>query len=406
MYTGLISEVGTLVERTDDQLRVRAPKSSAQLCAGASIAIDGVCLTVTRVQGEHFEAELSNETRLRSCFDDRSGNDPVNLELPLTAGQALDGHLVQGHIDAVGKVTRIEGEGRGMRVWIKPPTRVIEDLVAKGSIAIDGVSLTIAEVVRDRFSVALIPSTLRDTTFASLQVGRRVNLETDLIGKYAARHSLRAREAMSRAVRQSPWAGQMWGSTGIEKVVQHFSSGGIVLVWDEEREQEVDIICPGYRLRPETFAFILTEACGYPCVPCDRERLERLEIPPLAGAGDLQKTAFHLPIDLARNTGTGVSAAERAATVRRLAEPDARPEDFLRPGHVNPLGAARGGLRERTGHTEITVALCEAAELPTVGVCCEIMLRTGEMARYDAAERLALDWGVPLISIAELVGRL
>jgi 3,4-dihydroxy 2-butanone 4-phosphate synthase/3,4-dihydroxy 2-butanone 4-phosphate synthase/GTP cyclohydrolase II len=207
-------------------------------------------------------------------------------------------------------------------------------------------------------------------------------------------------------VRNAPWAGAVSGALGVEKIVQQIAAGGVVVVWDSEREAEGDVICAGARLRPETLAFILTQACGYPCVPCDVARLERLEIPRLAGSGDAHGTAFHLPVDLASNPGTGVSAAERAATVRRLADVDARPEDFRRPGHVNPLGAVPGGLRERAGHTEVTVALCAAARLPTVGVCCEIMAHDGRMAGYDLLERLALEWGVPLVAVSELVERL
>ncbi len=126
----------------------------------------------------------------------------------------------------------------------------------------------------------------------------------------------------------------------------------------------------------------------------------------MPGAGDRQGTAFHATIGLASGTGTGVSAAERAATVRRLAHPDARPADFTSPGHVFPLAARRGGLRERAGHTEVTIALLEAARLPTVGLCCEIMSRDGTMAGPAELERLALAWGLPLIDIGELVARL
>jgi 3,4-dihydroxy 2-butanone 4-phosphate synthase/3,4-dihydroxy 2-butanone 4-phosphate synthase/GTP cyclohydrolase II len=111
---------------------------------------------------------------------------------------------------------------------------------------------------------------------------------------------------------------------------------------------------------------------------------------------------MHVSVDLAACRGTGVSAEERAATIRRLANPAARPDDFLRPGHVFPLAARAGGLRERTGHTEATVELCRAAKLPTVGVCCEVMGPGGHMAGAAELERFALHWQIPLIEIAEL----
>jgi 3,4-dihydroxy 2-butanone 4-phosphate synthase/3,4-dihydroxy 2-butanone 4-phosphate synthase/GTP cyclohydrolase II len=406
MYTGWISEIGEVVERADDRLAVRAPKSASRLAPGSSVSVAGVCVSVEWIEGDVFGARLSQETLRRSTLAELRAEARVNLELPLAAGSGLEGHLVQGHVDAIGKVVKVESEGAGRRVWIKPPERVIPDLVAKGSIAVDGASLTLAEVVRDRFSVALVPSTLADTTLGALAEGARVNLETDLIAKLVRHQSVQAAASLARAVRNSPWAGAVSGALGVEKVVQQVAAGGVVVVWDPERECEGDVICAGARLRPETLAFILTQACGYPCVPCDVARLARLEIPRLAGGGDAHGTAFHLPVDLASNPGTGVSAAERAATIRRLADADARPEDFRRPGHVNPLGAVPGGLRERAGHTEVTVALCAAAGLPTVGVCCEIMARDGRMASYDLLERLAVEWGVPLVAVSELIERL
>jgi 3,4-dihydroxy 2-butanone 4-phosphate synthase/3,4-dihydroxy 2-butanone 4-phosphate synthase/GTP cyclohydrolase II len=122
----------------------------------------------------------------------------------------------------------------------------------------------------------------------------------------------------------------------------------------------------------------------------------------MPGAGDHQGTAMHVCVDLAASRGTGVSAAERAATIRQLADPAAQASDFLRPGHVFPLAARSGGLRERPGHTEATVELCRAAKLPTVGVCCEVMGPEGVMAGAAELERFALYWQLPLIEIADL----
>ena len=137
-------------------------------------------------------------------------------------------------------------------------------------------------------------------------------------------------------------------------------------------------------------------------MPCAPEVLDRLGIPPVPGEGDRHGTRPHVPVDLAAGTGTGVSAAERAATVRRLASPDALPADFLRPGHVFPLAARPGLLAERAGHTEATVALCLAAGLPPVGVCCEVMNPDGTMAGPADLEAAALRWGLPLVDVADL----
>jgi 3,4-dihydroxy 2-butanone 4-phosphate synthase/3,4-dihydroxy 2-butanone 4-phosphate synthase/GTP cyclohydrolase II len=406
VYTGFIGEVARIVAVGADHLEVDAPKAAGRLRAGGSFSVAGVCVSAEEIDGETIRCSLSEETRRRSTLGELAPGTRVNVELPLAAGDALEGHLVQGHVDAVGKVTRVDGQGAGRRVWIRPPERLAKELVAKGSIAVDGVSLTIAEIVRDRFSVALVPSTLESTTLGALEVGDRVNLETDLIGKLAARHGAATQAALARSVARVPWAGVVSGALGVEKVVAQIAAGGAALVWDPEREGEGDVIVSGFALKPETMTFILTQACSHPTVPCDRARLDRLGILPMPGAGDHQGTAMHVSVDLASCTGTGVSAAERAATIRRLADPQARPEDFVAPGHVFPLAARPGLLRERGGHTEATVALCRAAGVPTVGVCCEVMNRDGSMAGPAELERFALEWGLPLIEIGELTRRL
>jgi 3,4-dihydroxy 2-butanone 4-phosphate synthase/3,4-dihydroxy 2-butanone 4-phosphate synthase/GTP cyclohydrolase II len=402
MYRGYIHSIGSVVEVGEQSLAIRAPKACESLEPGGSVSVAGVCLSAVEVGGEVFRAEISSETSRRSTLAELPVGARVNLELPLRVGDALEGHLVQGHVDAVAKVVRIEEEPLGRRVWLRPPARFLDSVVPKGSVTVDGVSLTVAEVQRDRFAIALVPVTLAATTLGALSVGDRVNLEADLLDRLAQRYEGRTRNALQRVVAAMPWKGCVSGRLGVEKVVAQIAEGGCAVVWDPTREGEGDVIAAGAELSPHTFAFLLTQVFGHTTVPCDRERLERLEIPAMQGAGDHHGTAMYTSVDLSAARGTGVSAAERAATVRRLAHPDARPEDFVRPGHVFPLGARAGGLRERAGHTEATVALCRAAGLASVGVCCEVMSPDGHMAGPAELERFALHWGLPLIDIADL----
>lgn len=325
MFSGRISEVGTLAE-AGARLVIEAPKTTTGLSVGGSVSVNGACLSTVVVDKAvgSFAAEVSAETAARSTLGEILAGARVNLELPLRVGDRLDGHLVQGHTDAIGKIARVDEEHGGCRrAWIRPPKRFLDEIVAKGFVAVDGVSLTVAELLADRFSVALIPTTLRETTLADL-------------------------------------------------------------------------------LRPESMVFLLSQVCGHTTVPCDRDRLDRLEIPPMPGAGDRHGTAYHVSVDLTANPGTGVSAHERAATIRRLARPDATPADFLRPGHVFPLAGRPGGLAVRRGHTEASLALCEAAGLPTVAVICEVMGPDGHMLTGPEVERFALAWSLPLISVNEL----
>ena len=402
MFTGRVSEIGQLVEVGDTQVVVHAPKSAGRLRPGGSVTVAGICLTVEETRDGQIMASLSQETRRRTTFDRCADGEQVNVETALALGDPLDGHLVQGHVDAVGKVAGIDAVGTARRIWFRPPDRFLRRLAAKGSIAVDGVSLTVAEVLRDRFSVVLIPATLQQTTLDALQPGDRVNLESDLILRFASAGTPAAAAEIARAVGSLGWAGRLGGRRGVEKAVAQLAAGGGVLVWDPDREGEGDVIFAGAAMSPEAFTFLLTRCCGHSTVPCGPGVLERLEIAPMPGAGDRQGTRPHIPVDLAAGTGTGVSAAERAATVRRLAHPDARPADFLRPGHVFPLAARPGLLAQRAGHTESTVALCLAAGLPPVGVCCEVMGPDGVMAGAADLEAYALRWGLPMVAVADL----
>ena len=404
MYSGRISEIGTVVE-TGSRLIIEARKTAAGLSVGGSVNVNGTCLSADRVDraAGRFEVEISAETATRSALTDLAVGAGVNLELPLRVGDALDGHLVQGHTDAIGKVARIDAElGGALRVWIRPPKRFLDEIVAKGSVAVDGVSLTVAEVLADRFSVALIPVTLTETTLAELSQEQRVSLESDLFVKSARDSWQSARQVASRTLAALPWAGELTGQAGVDKCAAQLAAGGGVLIYDEDREAEADVVFAGARLRPESMSFLLTQVCGHTTVPCDRGRLDRLEIGPMPGAGDRHGTAYHVSVDLAAGTGTGVSAHDRAATIRRLAHPDATPADFLRPGHVFPLAGRPGGLAERTGHTEASLALCAAAGLPTVAAICEVMGPDGHMLNGSAVERFALAWSLPLVSIRQL----
>jgi 3,4-dihydroxy 2-butanone 4-phosphate synthase/3,4-dihydroxy 2-butanone 4-phosphate synthase/GTP cyclohydrolase II len=402
MFTGHISEIGTIMAVDRSRILIRAPAASAR--GSSSLCVNGVGLSFHPVESDPgtLKASLSAETLRRSTLDRIPTGARVNVEAALGLGDVVAGHLVQGNVDAVGKVVRIDDEGSARRLWIKPPDRFLAALVNKGQIAVDGVSLTLVEVAHDRFAVVLIPSTMRGTTLSALAVGDRVNLESDVLVRLAQHRPCGLGREVASLVAALPWAGWQFGRPGVEKAVAQIAAGGAVLIWDPDRETEGDVVFAGARIAPEAFTFLLTQVCGHTTVPCAPEILERLEIDPIPGSGDRHGTRPHVPVDLRSGMGTGVSAAERAATVRHLADSTARPQDFLRPGHVFPLAARPGGLAERAGHTEATVALCTAAGLPPVGVCCEVMNRDGTMAKAGDLEIAALRWGLPLLDMADL----
>lgn len=188
MFTGLVETLGT-VRRVDADadgrtLVLAAPAIAAELTVGESVAVNGACLTVIAHDAETCTFQAGPETLRRTNLSELAGGDRVNLERSLRLSDRLGGHLVQGHIDAVGRIAERHPQGDWEMVWFSCPADLTRQMVPKGSVAVDGVSLTLVDVKEDRFSVALIPHTLAMTTLGFKQSGSAVNLETDLIGKY------------------------------------------------------------------------------------------------------------------------------------------------------------------------------------------------------------------------------
>jgi riboflavin synthase len=185
MFTGLIAETGR-IQQSGARLAVETPLAR-ELAQGDSIAVNGVCLTAAAVEGDRFEADLMEETLVRSSLGRLQEGDRVNLELALRVGDRLGGHFVQGHVDSTGRVESIEQREHSRVVRIGAPPEVLRYIVEKGSIAVDGVSLTVTEIDGKSFSVSLIPETLERTTLGSVGEGDPVNLEVDMLAKYAVR---------------------------------------------------------------------------------------------------------------------------------------------------------------------------------------------------------------------------
>jgi riboflavin synthase len=187
MFTGLVADTGTVesLERNGDGVRLRVRTGlAAELAAGDSVAVNGVCLTARAPDSEGFSADVMEETLRRSSLAPLARGDGVNLELPLRAGDRLGGHMVQGHVDSTGTVEATREEGFARVVRIAAVSDVLRYVVEKGSIAVDGVSLTVAAVDDEAFEVSLIPETLERTTLGSAGPGRTVNLEVDVLAKY------------------------------------------------------------------------------------------------------------------------------------------------------------------------------------------------------------------------------
>jgi len=192
MFTGIILHVGRVARvaptRAGRRLCVEVGPIAARLAVGSSLAVDGACLTVARLSGATAEFDVVPETLSRTTLGGLAAGSRVHLEAALAAGAALDGHIVQGHVDGLAEVLRVERSEGGHVLHLAAPPELTDEMAPKGSIALAGVSLTLASLERGRFSVALVPTTLAATTLAEVRISDRLNVELDILGKYVRQY--------------------------------------------------------------------------------------------------------------------------------------------------------------------------------------------------------------------------
>lgn len=201
MFTGIISDLGRLARRDGGRFEITSSYAPEGIALGASIACDGCCLTVIEVRpheaGALFAVDVSNETLSRTILGDWFVGRRINLERALKAGDELGGHIVSGHVDGVGRIVGLRADGESRRFTIEAPDDIAAYIASKGSVALDGISLTVNEVDGNTFGINIIPHTLTHTTLGDRKPGDRVNLEVDLFARYVAR-------LMERRLMQNP----------------------------------------------------------------------------------------------------------------------------------------------------------------------------------------------------------
>jgi riboflavin synthase len=209
MFTGLVTDVGRLVRSTrsglGSRLVIQCRLAGGGLNRGESISVSGVCLTVEECDGSSFTATASPETLRVTNLGFLVPGEDVNLERAVRPDDRLGGHLVQGHVDGLGRIRRVVDEGVSRVVTVLAPAEILQYVVERGSMAVDGVSLTVTAVDREGFQVTLIPATRESTTLGECQPGDRVNLEVDIISKYVARHLQSQDAAPSAESRAAAW---------------------------------------------------------------------------------------------------------------------------------------------------------------------------------------------------------
>jgi len=206
MFTGIIEEIGTIENITPDRggyrIRVAAPGIAAELRTDDSVAVNGMCLTVTATRGNTFSVDAVKESAERSTLKNWRSGQKVNLERGMPANGRFDGHLVQGHVDGTARLLKREQQGKSVVMTFETSEKLTALMVEKGSIALDGVSLTLTRAGRTDFSVALIPYSLEHTTLDALSAGDGVNVETDIIGKYIIKYTSDKKELNEEALKK------------------------------------------------------------------------------------------------------------------------------------------------------------------------------------------------------------
>jgi riboflavin synthase len=191
MFTGIITDKGEVLERTGESFVIAAAYPAAGIAIGASICCDGVCLTATEIvatdQGCRFRVDVSNETRTKTTLGTWQPGTRINLERSLRAGDELGGHIVTGHVDGTAHILDVRADGESRRFLLEAPEHLALYIAPKGSVALDGTSLTVNEVAGNRFGVNLIPHSLTVTTWGEKSTGQLVNLEVDVFARYVAR---------------------------------------------------------------------------------------------------------------------------------------------------------------------------------------------------------------------------
>lgn len=403
MFTGLIEEIGTVARTTTAagrcSLTVAARTVVADMRPGDSIAVDGACLTVVSLDGGMFTVGLSPETLSRTALGALREGSRVQLERALPANARLGGHYVQGHVDGTGTILEFRADGDALWMKVQAPRTLMRYVAPKGYVAIDGASLTVVHTGEDWFDVHIVAWSRGKLALSEKPAGARVNLEVDILAKYAEQRARQGDPATG------PRAGPLvkTGLSTVPEALADIAAGRFVIVVDDEgRENEGDLVMAAEFVTPEAVNFCAQAGRGLICCALSPGLVDRFGLPPMVPEAENRSrfgTAFTIPVEAAAGVTTGISAQDRARTIRTLADGNATRADIVTPGHVFPLRARAGGVLERAGHTEASVDLAVLAGLTPAAMVCEILNDDGTMARHPDLEAVAWRHGLRMVSV-------
>ncbi len=340
MFTGIVTDVGRVrhvEKRGDTHVVIATNYDVSTIENGASIACGGICLTVVdkgTAKDRWFAATASGETLSKTTLASWKPGDSVNLERPMRVGDEFGGHIVSGHVDGVAEVKSVLPDGESVRIVFEAPVALARLIAAKGSVALDGVSLTVNDVDGARFGVNIIPHTQKVTTF----------------GKLNARHEGQSRDRSSGALCREAREGMNVSVyhdyiSKIEDVIEDARNGRMFILMDaDDRENEGDLVIPAQMCTPQAVNFMARFGRGLICLALTQERANDLNIPMMTQVnGTPNQTAFTISIEAREGISTGISAHDRAHTISVAIDPTKGAADITSPGHVFPLVARHGG---------------------------------------------------------------
>jgi riboflavin synthase alpha subunit len=406
MFTGLIEEIGTVVRAGASQgghaLTLAARLVLDDMKPGDSIAVDGACLTVVACDSETFTVGLSPETLARTALGELGAGSRVQLERALLPNARLGGHYVQGHVDGTGTIVEFRADGDALWMKVQAPRALMRQVVPKGYIAIDGASLTVVHAGEDWFDVCIVAWSRAKLALPAKPAGARVNLEVDVLAKYAGQREWQGDPGAA----PTESGGDPARLSTVPEALSEIGAGRFVIVIDDaERENEGDLVMAAEFVTAEAVNFCTKLGRGLICCAMSPGLVDRFQLPLMVAEAANRSgfgTAFTVSVEAATGVTTGISAQDRARTIRTLAGRNSTCADIVTPGHVFPLRAREGGVLARSGHTEASVDLAVLAGLAPAAMICEILKDDGTMARLPELGMLAAQHGLRLVSIRDI----
>lgn len=403
MYGGIITREGKIVTNEGSQncyKLVLESEVASLVKEGDSVGINGVCLTVTDYDADTVSFDVWPETLKRTTLPTLSSGDIVHVDLPLKHGEFIGGHNILGHVDYIAEtveITEVEGTDQ-VKIWFALPAAFRDLIPVRGSVAVDGVSLTITDRRNDAFSVSLIPETLERTHLGKLILGDNVNIEVD----FNARHIQDDSGILSLNVPDKLRAEQ---TDGIEWAYETLKKGGAVIAVDENGENtECAVIASTENLTAEVLTFAMGMARGGCTLAIDGYIAERLAIPAPVINKELDEEGrrYLVPINHLENEENDFTAAAMLKTISLFNDPSRGIGEWRCPGNVASVQVYNDEVDRRHGVLEAAVKLVSKAKLNPSALCLTLLAADGTRFTAEQAEAFAARFELPLVEISNL----